>query len=187
MGPSPTPPHDLEALFQEHRAGLSGAVRGVLGPRADVHEVLQDAFLAAWKAQQAGRGPTEPVGWIFVLTINLARGLRRKTLRRGVPLDIDEVDEVSLTAKSGRPDAAAQGSEALDAAQHAIQALPEPQKEVFLLRVSGGLPFHQVASALGIPEGTAKTRMRAALAELRQRLQSHAPIDTLTPDQGGAR
>ena len=152
-----------------------------------MHEVLQEAFLAAWKAQQRGRGPTEPVGWIFVLTINLARGLRRKALRRGAPLDIDEVDEVSLTAKSGRPDAVAQGNEALDAAQGAIRDLPEAQKEVFLLRVSGGLPFHQVATALGIPEGTAKTRMRAALAELRQRLHGFASMDPAAPTEGGAR
>lgn len=187
MRPSPSPSHDLEALFQEHRRGLSGAVRGVLGPRADVHEVLQDAFLVAWKAQRAGRGPTEPVGWIFVLTINLARGLRRKTLRRSVPLDIDEVDELSLKAKGGRPDSVAQGNEAFDAAEAAIRALPAPQKEVFLLRVSGGLAFHQVAAALGIPEGTAKTRMRAALAELRQRLQGYAPVGTAVPTEGGTR
>ncbi len=183
----PSLPYDLEALFQAHRSGLSGAVRGVLGPRADVHEVLQDAFLAAWRAQEDGKGPTEPVGWIFVLTMNLARSLRRKTRRRGVPLDIDEVDEVSLTAKTGRPDAAAEENEALDAAQVAIRALPEAQKEVFLLRVSAGLPFHQVATALGIPEGTAKTRMRSALAELRQRLQGFAPLVPNPQSEGGAR
>lgn len=182
----PSPPLDLEALFQEHRAGLAGAVRGVLGPRVDVYEVLQEAFLAAWQAERDGKGPREPVGWIFVLTMNVARGQRRKTLRRGVPMDIDEVDEVQLAATGGQPDKVAQGNEALGAAQDAIQALPDPQKEVFLLRVSAGLPFHQVATALGIPEGTAKTRMRSALAELRQRLSKFAPLGPATSNEGGA-
>jgi RNA polymerase sigma-70 factor (ECF subfamily) len=191
LGPKPSSTQ-LEALFQEHRAGLAGAVRGVLGPRADVEEILQDAFLAAWRAERAGNHPTSPVGWIFVLTMNQARSMRRTVQRRGVPQELDEVDEVSLISKSPRPEAAMEGSEALDAAQAAIHSLPDAQKEVFLLRVSGGLPFQAVALALGIPEGTAKTRMRAALADLRQSLQAFAPMGPAGPSpldhgQGGQR
>lgn len=189
MGPTPSS-IDLEALFQAHRTGLAGAVRGVLGPRADVEEVLQDAFLAAWRAQRAGARTTSPVGWIFVLTMNQARSLRRTVRRRGVPLELDEVDEVSLTSRSARPEAVAAGRETKDAAQAAIQGLPEGQKEVFLLRVSGGLAFHEVAAALEIPVGTAKTRMRLALAELRQSLQAFAPLgptESADHAQGGER
>ena len=184
------PSIDLEALFEAHRTGLAGAVRGVLGPRADVEEVLQDAFLAALRAERAGTRTTSPVGWIFVLTMNQARSLRRTVRRRGVPLELDEVDEVNLTSKSARPEAVVAGREAQDAAQAAIHALPRRQKEVFLLRVSGGLAFHEVAAALEIPVGTAKTRMRLALAELRQSLQAFAPmgpVDSASREQGGQR
>ena len=65
--------------------------------------------------------------------------------------------------------------EALRAARSAIHGLGEKAREVFLLRVSGELTFEAIGEALGIPVGTAKTRMRRALDELRITLARHAP------------
>ena len=166
---------DLAALFREHAAGLAGAVRGILGPRADEQEVLQEAFLKAWKARAAGTRPANPTAWVFVVTLNLARDLRRRMERRGSGMELDEVDEMSLTTKEPGPAARVEGREALVAAREAIFELEEEQKEVFLLRVSGELSFEAIAEALGIPVGTAKTRMRKALARLRHHLQAFAP------------
>jgi len=168
---------DLERLFRRHADGLAGAVRGVLGPTADVQEVLQEAFLRAWRALAAGQRPGEPVGWVFVLTLNLARDLRRKASRRGSPIALDEVDEMVQAKSDVEPARRLEGREALAAARAAIHALPEREKEVFLLRTSGELSFAAVAQSLEIPVGTAKTRMRAALASLRARLAHLAPTD----------
>ena len=66
-------PDGLAALFQDNREGLAGAVRGVLGGRADVLEVLQDAYLKALRALNRGTAPSEPLAWVFVVTINLAK------------------------------------------------------------------------------------------------------------------
>ncbi len=73
------------------------------------------------------------------------------------------------------PDARLEASEAHAAARAAIVALDERGKEVFQLRVSGECSFEGVAEALGIPVGTAKTRMREALRKLRRSLSAHAP------------
>ncbi len=170
-----TPAFDLAALFREHAAGLAGAVRGILGPRADEQEVLQEAFLKAWKARAAGTRPANPTAWVFVVTLNLARDLRRRSERRGSGMELNEVDEMTLTAKEPGPAAQVEGREALVAAREAIFGLEEEQTEVFLLRVSGELSFEAIAEALGIPVGTAKTRMRKALARLRHHLQAFAP------------
>jgi len=175
------PPIDLQALFQRHADGLAGAVRGILGSRADVPELLQEAFLKAWRALEGGTTPSDPVGWVFVLTLNLARDQRRKALRRGPHLELDEVDEANLLTEK-RPDARMSQGETLAAARAAILTLPEDQKEVFLLRTSGELSFAAVAEALGIPVGTAKTRMRAALLALRERLATFAPEAELEGD-----
>lgn len=68
-----------------------------------------------------------------------------------------------------------EGREWLGAARQAILRLSDPEKEVFLLRTSGGRSFAAIAAALDIPEGTAKTRMRTALKRLRLRLAAFAP------------
>lgn len=172
---------DLETIFRTHADGLAGAVRGVLGPRADAAEVLQEAFLKAWKSWDHKEPPRDPVAWVFVLTLNLARDHRRKALRRGPHLELEEVDDAEMFS-TDRPEAMLARGETLAAARAAILALPEEQKEVFLMRTSGELSFSAVAHALGIPIGTAKSRMRSALASLRGRLMTFAPEAELEGD-----
>jgi RNA polymerase sigma-70 factor (ECF subfamily) len=166
---------ELAELFRIHRDGLAGAVRAVLGAPDDGAEVLQDAFLNALRALRRGHRPDDSVAWVFVITINAAKD-RRRRIRRRLPVHgLEEVSDMELTAKDRPPGASAEVSEALGAARAAIARLDEPEKEVFLLRVSGGMTFEAAAAALRIPIGTAKTRMRAALARLRRDLDAFAP------------
>lgn len=165
---------DLEALFEAHRDGLAGAVRGILGPGADVQDVLQEAFLRAWRAREAGRAGRDQRAWIFVVALNTARDARRRwRFRRSAPLE--ESGAMNVQTREPGPQRRIETDEALLAARNAIHDLGENEREVFLLRVSGELTFDAIGEALGIPVGTAKTRMRRALAELRTTLSRHAP------------
>ena len=166
---------DLAQLFHSQASGLTGAVRGVLGGRAEVAEILQEVFLKAWRALDKGAHPVDPVAWIFVLTLNHARDLRRKQQRRGTAVDLDDVDAMHLQSKTAEPVERLSQAEALGAARRAIGRLSDDQRDVFLMRSSAGLTFEAIAQSLGIPVGTAKTRMRAALAALRSSLAAHDP------------
>jgi RNA polymerase sigma-70 factor (ECF subfamily) len=170
----PESPHGqpLADLFREHGDGLAGAVRGVLGA-ADVQEILQEAFLKALRALQDGLAPRHPVAWIFVITMNLARDQRRKDRRRDRA--IEDQNPMELQSKEPAPAARLERDEALAAARDAIHELEPKEREVFLLRTSAELSFQDTAEALRIPIGTAKTRMRAALARLRRSLWAHMP------------
>jgi RNA polymerase sigma-70 factor (ECF subfamily) len=174
----------LAEAFQRHRAGLAGAVRSIAGTGADPAAVVQEAFVRALEALRSGRGPHSGDGllaWMFVLTMNLARDERRRRGRRPGSAPLDEAMEMADDRTTGAgPGTTLELREGYHAARRAIDALADPEKEVFLLRVSGGQTFEAAAQALGIPVGTAKTRMRAALARLRIALAEHAP-------EGGAR
>jgi RNA polymerase sigma factor (sigma-70 family) len=171
----PEPEPSLADLFQAHRRGLAGAVRGVLGAAADVAEVLQDAFLRCWRRWQDGERPRDPVAWIFVVTWNVAVDVRRRRKRRPEPEALDE-ETLMQSQSETAPDRALMRDEELSRAQRAIERLADAEKQVFLLRVSGGLTFAAVADALAIPEGTAKTRMRSALQRLRRALGEAVPV-----------
>lgn len=185
--PADSDPYELTQLFHEHASGLTGAVRGVLGARADVAEILQEVFLKAWRAMERGTEPQDPLAWIFALTLNHARDVRRKRQRRGPAIDLEEVDSMKLASNGPQPDAALAQAETLGAARTAIGRLSDDQREVFLMRSSAELTFDAIASALGIPVGTAKTRMRAALGSLRLALASHDPNQHNAASQGGTR
>ncbi len=150
-------------------------MRGILGPGADVQEVLQEAFLRVWKARDGRLEVRDPVAWIFVVTMNLAKDLRRRRQRREAHVPVVEVDPVELKTSRQEPLGELERGEWLQAARSAIVQLADPEKEVFVLRTSGGRTFAAIAESLGIPVGTAKTRMRSALRHLRERLAAFAP------------
>lgn len=160
-------------LYQSHREGLAGAVRAILGASADTSEVLQESFYRAWRALQRGATPEHPVGWIFMITMNLSKDLRRSQDRG--PHMVNDAVAASVPAGSQTPAQQAEKAESVVAARQAIQELKPAEKEIFLLRVSAGMTFEAIALQLGIPVGTAKTRMRTALQRLRLALAAHAP------------
>jgi RNA polymerase sigma-70 factor (ECF subfamily) len=178
---------DLVGLFREHAGGLAGVVRAVLGPLCDAQEVLQEAFLRAWQGRERLRAARDPKAWVFVLTMNLARDLRRHARRRESTSALTETKAMELSTREPGPHELLLGREALGRARVAIAALAEEDKEVFLLRTSAGLSFEGIATALGIPVGTAKTRMRRALHRLRRELAASDPDMREIEIDGGAR
>lgn len=183
MTPEPSHPFDLAALVRAEADGLAGAIQGVLGRGADLQEILQEVFLKAWRALEAGNAPRDPRAWLFTICLNEARDRARRAGARPdhrsleeEPLEATQTLGAARTADAARrqdPAAQVADRETLDAARAAIERLEDPLKDVFLLRVSGDLAFPQVAEALGIPLATAKGRMRRALTQLRTALAPH--------------
>jgi RNA polymerase sigma-70 factor (ECF subfamily) len=162
--------HELAELFRAHANGLSGVVHGILGRHAETQELLQEAFLKAWQSLRRGFVPENPVAWLFVITMNLAKDLRRTEMRRTPSQPLEETNPMELRSAEPAPDAQLTKSETLEAARAAIHDLKNTEK---------------AAQALRIPIGTAKTRMRAALIHLRESLKHFAPAGIeWTPARG---
>ncbi len=70
-------------------------------------------------------------------------------------------------------DRAAIGRQLKGQIAEAVDALPEDQREVFLLRQVQGLPFKEIAGIIGVPENTVKSRMRYALERLQEALAEY--------------
>jgi len=128
-------PTELAALFQQHRHGLAGAVRGVLGAGADTQEILQEAFLKAFRAQREGRiagaghAENDPVGFVFVVSLNVARDARRRRQKApAIGAAIEDVEPMQLTSTEPTPEQHVERHEAVDAARSAIAACRTTRK-----------------------------------------------------------
>ncbi len=173
-GPSPDG-HPLALRFLALRDRLAGTAFHVLGDRQEAREAVQEAFLRCWRSRAGTNGVRDLDAWVFSSVLNAARDLRRRSaVRRAEPLPTEEA--MQPTSLEPGPAALAERREALARVRFAIGALPETEREVFLLRENGDLTFEAIASLLRVPVGTAKTRMRAALRRIRDAL---APIDPL--------
>jgi RNA polymerase sigma-70 factor (ECF subfamily) len=122
----------------------------------DAEDVLQEALVETWK--RAGGRPDNAL--VFATIHRRAIDLARRTDRRTIREHAAEPEEL-FTCSLEDAELAAQ-------LEREIQRLPEAQREVLTLKFWGGLTFAEVASSLGIPQGTAASRYRLALEALRQ-------------------
>jgi len=169
--------HPLALRFVALRERLAGTAYHVLGHRHDARDAVQEAFVRCWRARAGVDGVRDLDAWIFSVVLNTAKDLRRRrAVRRAGPLPTE--DAMHPTTLDPEPQASAERAETVERLRAAIGALPEREREVFLLRENGDLTFEAIASLLGIPVGTAKTRMRLALRRLREVLDvpSRAPL-----------
>jgi len=136
---------------------LVAAVALVCGSRPAAEDAVQEALLRAWERSEKGDEINSLEGWVTTVGLNLARsGLRRiRTERRA---------RARLAGSAvGQPPSA----DRIDV-DRALATLPRRQREVAVLRYYLQLDTREVATVLGLNEGTIKStlfRARVALAE----------------------
>lgn len=163
----------LTARFEGLRERLLGTAWFVAGNRDDACEAVQEAFLRCWRNRDAAREVRDLDGWIFTVLLNTARDFRRRrTVRRAGDLPGEDAMPAEV---SHEPSRRAEAREDLARVRDAIRELPDTEREVFLLRQNGELPYERIADTLGIPVNTAKTRMRRALLRLRAVIEPSSP------------
>jgi RNA polymerase sigma-70 factor, ECF subfamily len=158
---------DAFARFYDLHAGLvhTLALR-MLRERGEAEEVVQDVFLQAWR--QAGtysRDRGTPEAWLITMArsrgIDKVRSRRRRDEMVRPAEDPDRLTEpVALESASGPAEARATLGGALG-------DLPAAQRSVLELAYFDGLTQTEIATRLGEPLGTVKTRMRSGLERLR--------------------
>lgn len=170
MNEAPRLPRDDRALL-ETLVGLMGArllayVRRAR-PGCDAEELVAETFARAARSVAALRAAPRPDLYLLRIARNLCRDEQR---RRAPKLRTSEwLDNRSRPAPT--PDSAAIAGETSAMLQREVDALPEAQREIIVLRYAVGLQFDEIAECLGIPLGTALSRAHAAVARLRSRLE----------------
>jgi RNA polymerase sigma factor (sigma-70 family) len=131
-------------------------------------DVTQDAFLAAWQELPGLRDPDRFVPWLRRILVNRARDHHRGVRRQVRPADLAAAVNVT-EGRPGRTDPASE-VDALTDLHRAMARLTIDQRAVVALHYLADLTVPEVATILGIPTGTAKSRLNAALVVLRRRL-----------------
>ena len=154
----------FDAVYNQVAATVFGIVRRVVRDPAQSEEVTQDVLLEVWRnAAKFDPGRGSATAWVMTLAhrraVDRVRSVQkesereRRTAVADVPFDeVAEAVESSLERERVR---------------RCLGSLTELQRESVTLAYYGGYTYSQVASLLGVPGGTIKTRMRDALIRLR--------------------
>jgi RNA polymerase sigma-70 factor (ECF subfamily) len=149
----------FEALFGRYRAPLYGFLARRVGD-ASADDLFQETWLRVVRARQRFDPGRRFSTWLFQIANNLGRDLGRRGSVRARGRD----RLMSATAGPARREPALDLR--LDMHRR-IAALPEPQREVLLLRYYHQLPEREIAQVVGVPPGTVKSRLHAAVRALR--------------------
>jgi RNA polymerase sigma-70 factor (ECF subfamily) len=153
----------LQELLQRYERPLSNFIYRHTSGR-DVEDLYQETW---WRVvrQSARFDPTRRFStWLFQIAVNLCRDWHRRAPPEAQPLP----DEMAAHDDRARAEAA------VDAAA-LLAELPEPQREVIVLRYYHDFSEEQAAEILGCPKGTVKSRLHHALARLSARVQGSRP------------
>ncbi len=158
---------DEDALgwfIERYTAYVSTIVKNMLLPRlseADAEEIVCDVFLALWRSAAKIRSGTARA-WLGGTARNMARGALR-SLRAELPLE----DDV-LTLPEPGPDEALTERELAERARRAVEAMQEPDREIFLRHYYYCQCVADIALALDMNANTVKTRLRRGREKLRR-------------------
>ena len=164
----------LSRLYDRHAAIVFGLARRILMRVEDAEEVVQDVFAQVWR--DAGRYVPERAtvaGWIVMLA--RTRAIDRLRARKARPDQTHGTEPnpaAPLTASGRDPEQVAVSEEDGRNVRKALEALPPEQRMLVDLAYYEGLTQSEIAERTGVPLGTVKTRVRAAMATLRSALAS---------------
>ncbi len=160
----------FESLLARYAPMLTAHIARIVRDDAAAQDLVQEVFLRVWTraAQWDGRGAVK--GWLYRIATNLSLNHLRSVRRRSqqpleMPADDLGDDEESLVpgwmidASALTPEAQLEAVEQQKLLGRLIDDLPPEKREVFRMVYDDEMDLHSVASALGVPEGTVKSRL----------------------------
>ena len=174
----------FELLVTRHRKALFNFILRFVRDTAAAEDVTQETFLRLVKGADAYERQAKFTTWLYTIARNLCvdasrRGKHRKAASLDAPIGDEDGSAtlLDLVADGGAAvDRQAQSRELAVRLRQAIEALPDEQREIFLLREVADLQFNEIANVVGCPENTVKSRMRYALEKLREALEEYRDL-----------
>ncbi|HTQ46030.1 MAG TPA: RNA polymerase sigma factor [Polyangiaceae bacterium] len=166
-------------LVRRHQGPLFNFALRYLRSSPVAEEVVQDAFVRVVQNAAEFKHEARFSTWLYTIARNLCIDqTRKRALRRHPSLDEPKKAEEGEGPTLGEQTADGKASveravvslEIRERVAKAIDALPEEQREVFLMREVSNLPFKEIAEIVGVSENTVKSRMRYALERLQEAL-----------------
>jgi RNA polymerase sigma-70 factor (ECF subfamily) len=170
-------------LVKRHKTPIYNFILRLVRSPSAAEDLTQDTFVKVVHSAAEFKHESKFSTWVYTIARNLCIDhLRKMSLRQHPSLDQvrgDAPDGPTLLDRTAdkHPSASVEraviGAELGQRIARCVEALPDEQREVFLLREVANLPFKDIAGITGVPENTVKSRMRYALERLQENLSEY--------------
>jgi RNA polymerase sigma-70 factor (ECF subfamily) len=170
-------------LLDREGARLHAFARRMCGPPVDAEDLVQETFLAAFRARDQLADPEQARAWLYAIARRACQRMHRR--RAGEPRRLEPLDALLPRPGKTAPDLAAVArddphdervrAEARELVERGLAELPAPFRMALVLADVAELSIPEIAAVLGIKEATVKTRIHRARLKLRQVLADGLP------------
>jgi RNA polymerase sigma factor (sigma-70 family) len=160
---------DYEQLVREHQVIAFRTAYVITGSAADAEEVVQDAFVKAYRARGRFRAGAAFRPWLLAIVANEARN-RRRSLARRARFELHLAEERPSADAAPSPEAALLVREERAQLLAALDRVSDEHRQVVACRYLLGLSEKETAAVLDCRPGTVKSRLSRALARLEEDL-----------------
>lgn len=172
-----------EAEFLEKHAPMAyNLALRLTGNPTEAEDLAQDALIRALKGLKDFKGDSQTATWLYRIVVNTWKNRVRYEKRRGFWKTVsmsfftgeDQDEEPNFKSDEAPLDAPLESDERANAVQKALLELDEDSRAILVLRELKDQSYGQIAEALGLPEGTVKSRLSRARDALKEKLKKFA-------------
>jgi RNA polymerase sigma factor (sigma-70 family) len=166
----------FDELYAKHRGGLFRFIARQSLSRTESEEVFQDVWMNVIEARMRYVPTAQFRTWLFTIAHHRTMDFFRKHNRLQASADDHSDDHIATlpATRTEEPHVKTESREQGRAILKALEELPAAQREAFLMHEEGGLSVEEIAEATGVSFEAAKSRLRYAVARLRQALKDFA-------------
>jgi RNA polymerase sigma-70 factor (ECF subfamily) len=166
----------LADLYDRHSRLLFGFILRIVRNRAEAEEILQEVFVRVWtRAELYDPRLGRPTPWLVRLARNCAidrlRARKIRDVAGGPALDESVADPAVSGTDIRTPETLVLDAERRETVMDALAGLPPEQRRLIEAAFFEGYTHSELAKRFGLPLGTVKTRIRAGMIAMRQRLE----------------
>lgn len=166
-------------LVRENQDRVYTYLCRMLGNPQEAAEVSQEVFLAAYRFIGGYRGEGNLTTWLLRIASNMYKNYIRHNVRRKRSKETsyddtyERADHRPIGERPDSPEALVSRNEVESALQRALTELPDDFREVLVLRDIDLMAYEEIQALTGLPEGTIKSRLHRARAQLERLLARH--------------
>ena len=148
------------ALYDTHAPRVYSLAYRMSGDPERAREFTQDTFIRAFARLSQFRGDAAFSTWLHRIVVTVISNARRSEVRFAREVELDEANLIEASAPEAEPDLK-------ECIARAVKNLSEAYRTTLIMHDIEGYTHAEIAGILGVPEGTSKSRLSAARAQLR--------------------
>jgi len=174
-------PAAFRDLFQTHVGAVHRVVRRMVGPRADVEDLVQTAFFEAFRSLPDFRGDALFSTWLTRIAVRVTM----RAVRRRVPWSASLDDVMEPAAQVSGPEQVTAARETLALVETLLAELRPKRRAAFVLHVLEGYSMEEVAAILSASTAAVKVRVHDARRHIERRLKQNPGMVAVLNRSGG--